>query len=49
MRKEPIHTPEFDRIMSSAPNAITRYGHWLLIALLVLLGLAVLLFHDFLF
>jgi hypothetical protein len=35
---EQEHTKEFDEVMRRPPNFVTRNGHWLLMALLVVLG-----------
>jgi hypothetical protein len=40
MITEDNHTKEFDEVMRQPPNAITRYGHWVLLLLLLALGLA---------
>jgi hypothetical protein len=34
------HTKEFDEVMRRPPNAITRYGHWLLLLLLAALAIS---------
>ncbi len=49
MKKENSHTPEFDRVMQHAPNTITRYGYWILLALLAGLGCAAWYFRGLLF
>ena len=43
------HTKEFDEVMRRPPNAITRYGHWILLALLALLVLLAWLYRGLLF
>jgi hypothetical protein len=38
MMTEREHTAEFDEVMQHPPNRVTRYGHWLLLLLLVVLA-----------